>query len=140
MIFLVSRDSENRQEKLLILRNGQSDLAESGRDPSRVSQEGKLELTDASRPAKAVAEGIPEGFRPADSERVTAKARERLAMSSPSPHHLQLLLVSLQRLQHRQENQLPVVIAQYRFRAALRMRHHAQHIALGIDDPGNVIQ
>jgi hypothetical protein len=68
--------------------HGQSDLAESGRDPSRVRQEGKLELTDAARPTKAVAEGIPEGFRLADSERVTAKAQERLAMPSPSPHHL----------------------------------------------------
>ena len=56
------------------------------------------------------------------------------------PHHLQLLPVSLQRLQHRQENQLPAVIAQDNFRAALRMRHHAQHVAFGIDDPGNVIQ
>ena len=103
------------------------------------SQEGKLELTDASRSAKTVAEGIPEGFHLADSERVTAKAQERLAMPSPSPHHLQLLLVSFQRLQHRQEDQLPFVIAQYRFRAALRMRHHAEHIAFSIDDPGNVV-
>ena len=31
-------------------------------------QEGKLELTDAPRPTKAVAEGIPEGFRLANSE------------------------------------------------------------------------
>jgi len=94
-----------------------------------VRREGKLELTDASRPAKAVAEGIPEGFRPADSERVTAKAQEWLAMPSPSPHHLQLLLVPFQRFQHRKENQLPVFIPQYRFRAALRMRHHAQPIS-----------
>jgi hypothetical protein len=122
------------------VRHGQSDFAESGRDPSRVRQEGKLELTDASRSAKTVAKGIPEGFRLANSERVTAKAQERLAMPSPSPYHLQLLLVFLQRLQHRQKNQLPVVIAQYRFRAAFRMRHHAEHITLGIDDPGNVIQ
>jgi len=96
--------------------------------------------TDASRSNWTVAEGIPEGFHLANSERVTAKAQERLATPSPSPHHLQLHLLSLQRLQHREENQLPVVIAQDRFRAAFRMRHHAQHIALGIDDPGNVIQ
>jgi hypothetical protein len=118
----------------------ESDLAESGQDPSRVSQEGKLELTDASRSPKTVAEEIPEGFHLANSERVTAKTQERLAMPSPSPHHLQLPFVSLQRLQHRQENQFPVVIAQCRFRTAFRMRHHAQHIALGIDDPRNVIQ
>ena len=105
-----------------------------------MSQEGKLELTDASRSAKTVAEGIPEGFHLANSERVTAKAQERLAMSSPTPHHLQLLLVPLQRLQHRQENQPPVVIAQHIFRAALRMRHHAEHIALCVDDSRNVIQ
>src|ERR1700716_3922102 len=75
-----------------------------------------------------VCEGISEGFRLAesvrvaprgpeangsmaplhflaDSERVTAKAQERLAMPSPSPYHLQLLLVPLQRLQHRHKNQ-----------------------------------
>ena len=49
-----------------------------------MSQEGKLELTDASRSAKTVAERIPEGFHPANSERVTAKAQERLAMPSPT--------------------------------------------------------
>jgi hypothetical protein len=43
-------------------------------DPSRVSQEGKLELTDAPRSVETVAERIPEGFRMADSERVTVKA------------------------------------------------------------------
>jgi hypothetical protein len=79
---------------------GKSDLAESGRDPSRVSLEGKLELTGASRSARTVAEEIPEGFHLARSERVTAKAQERLPMPSPSPHHLQLLLVPHQRLQH----------------------------------------
>jgi hypothetical protein len=87
-----------------------------------VSREGKLELTDTPRYNWTVAEGIPEGFPLANSERVTAKAQERLAMSSPSPHHLQLLLVSLQRLQQRQENQLPVVIAQYRLHATLRIQ------------------
>src|SRR5438874_1422137 len=67
--------------------------AESGRDPSRVRQERTLELTDASRSANTVAEGIPEGFHLAHSERVTAKAQERLAMAmlSSSPCHLQLL-------------------------------------------------
>jgi hypothetical protein len=54
--------------------------------------------------------------------------------------HLELLLIPLERLQHREENLLSVVIAQYRFRAALRMRHHAQHVSFGIDDPGNVIE
>ena len=46
-------------------------------------QEGKLELTDAPRSNWTVAEGIPEGFHLADSERVTAKAQEQLAMPSP---------------------------------------------------------
>ena len=41
-----------------------SDFAESGRDPSRVSQEGKLELTDAARSVETVAERIPEGLPP----------------------------------------------------------------------------
>ena len=38
-------------------------------DPARRGGEGKLELTEAPR-AKAVAEGIPEGFRPVASARV----------------------------------------------------------------------
>jgi hypothetical protein len=38
-------------------------------DPARHGVEGKLELTEAPR-SKTVAEGIPEGFRPAASARV----------------------------------------------------------------------
>jgi len=38
-------------------------------DPARCGGEGKLELTEAPR-SKTVAEGIPEGFRPAASARV----------------------------------------------------------------------
>jgi hypothetical protein len=56
------------------------------------------------------------------------------------PHHLQLPLIPLQRLQHRQENQSTIFIAQDIFRAALRMRHQAEHIAFCVDDSRNVIQ
>src|ERR1700704_5137622 len=84
-----------------------------------------------------VCEGISEGFRLAESGRVAPRGPEANGSRASRPHHLQWLLVFLQRLQHRQENQLPVVIAQDRFRAAFRMRHHAQHIALGIADPGD---
>jgi hypothetical protein len=39
-------------------------------DPARRGGAGKLELTEAPR-SKTVVEGIPEGFHPAASERVT---------------------------------------------------------------------
>jgi hypothetical protein len=56
------------------VRSGRSALPRTVGDPSRVSQEGKLELTDAPRSVETVAQRIPEGFRMADSERVTVKA------------------------------------------------------------------
>jgi hypothetical protein len=62
-------------------------------------------------------------FHLADSDRVIAKAQERLVMPSFSPHHLQLRLIPLQRLDHRLENDPPVFVAEKTLGCSLRMRH-----------------
>src|SRR2546428_13230573 len=54
-------------------------------NPPRLCREGKLELTEAQRLRATAAEGIPEGFRPAEPERVAPRGAEVRGLSPPPP-------------------------------------------------------
>ena len=54
-----------------------------------------------------------------------------MSNSSPTGH---------QRIDHGFENQFSISASQNAFVRPVRMRHHAENIALPIDDPGDVVQ
>ncbi len=66
-----------------------SDFAGGAGNPSRLRREGKLELTEAPRLKATAAERIPEGFRPAEPERVAPRGAEAIGPAIPISFTLQ---------------------------------------------------